>query len=328
MLTREVAPLTTADPPSFKGKQVNQLTAGTKAYFIKLGERGEWECSCIAEGAIKFGYRKTPHDLCLKGDWEKVKAFWTTERHGNARTAANDTRQIRTFFEATEQDLFITFSKGYLWWCRPSGMPVIGPEGDDPWVRQTVDGWNHLGLKGEPLVLSRLSGKLTKTQMYQGTICEVEELGYLLRRINGETVPEVAEAEIAEQVLLKRILSMVRLLPPQDFELLVELIFSRSGWQRQTRTGGTQKTIDLDLLLPSTRERAFVQVKSRTSPKEFDAYAREFTTSDAFARMFYVWHTGSINQNLPAGITPWGPDVIASKVLDAGLLEWLKDRVS
>lgn len=38
--------------------------------------------------------------------------------------------------------------------------------------------------------------------------------------------------------------------------------------------------------------------------------------------------TGIIKRDAPPNITMWGPDVIASKVLEAGLLSWLKDRVS
>lgn len=49
--------------------------------------------------------------------------FWT-DRRGNARIAVNDTRQIRTFFEACERDIFITFSGGFLWWCPPSDAPI------------------------------------------------------------------------------------------------------------------------------------------------------------------------------------------------------------
>jgi hypothetical protein len=56
-------------------------------------------------------------------------------------------------------------------------------------------------------------------------------------------------------------LEMMRLLEPRDFETLVDLMFSTSGWRRGI-IGNTQKTLDLDLLLPSTGERAFVQVKS------------------------------------------------------------------
>jgi hypothetical protein len=53
----------------------------------------------------------------------------------------------------------------------------------------------------------------------------------------------------------------MKLLGPRDFETLVDLVFSTSGWRRQGVVGKTQKTLDLDLILPSTGERAFVQVK-------------------------------------------------------------------
>lgn len=310
-----------------QGQHVNALPESTKAYFIKLGEGGEWEPGCLKVGSIKFGYREVPFELCLNGEWEKVKAF-RIEAGKTKGTASSDTRQIRTFFEATPEELFITFHRGYLWWCQPTGTPILLTEEGGTRVRQTVAGWKNTSIGGEPLLVSRLSGKLTKTQMYQGTICEVEERAYLLRRINDQQTPELVEAEATEQVLVKQVLAMVCLLTPKDFELMVELIFSRSGWQRQSSTGGSQKTIDLDLLLPTTRERAFVQVKSRTNTKQFDKYAAEFASSDAHARMFYVWHTGTINREPPANITLWGPDVIGSQVLDAGLLAWLKDRVS
>ncbi|ODT97473.1 MAG: hypothetical protein ABS82_00575 [Rhodanobacter sp. SCN 67-45] len=306
---------------------MNELPESTKAYFIKLGEGGAWEPTCLAEGTIKFGYHDTPQDLCEQGEWGEVWAFWA-RRRGNKGTATNDTRQIRTFFEASEDDIFVTFSQGYLWWCRPASTPVVQNAEDGSRLRRTVEGWRNTSIRGQPLSVSRLSGKLTKTQMYQGTICEVYERVYLLRRINDQRTPELAAAEATEQVLVKQILAMVRLLTPKDFELMVELIFSRSGWQRQSSTGGSQKTLDLDLLLPTTRERAFVQVKSRTNTVQFDEYAAEFASTDAHNRMFYVWHTGTINRERPANITLWGPDVIGSTVLDAGLLGWLKERVS
>ncbi len=62
------------------------------------------------------------------------------------------------------------------------------------------------------------------------------------------------------------IVNLLRLLRPQDFEILVDLVFYTSGWRRQGVVGKTQKDIDLSLLLPSTGERACVQVKSRTTP--------------------------------------------------------------
>lgn len=63
------------------------------------------------------------------------------------------------------------------------------------------------------------------------------------------------------------IVDMMRFLNPYDFELLVELVFAQSGWQRISSSGGTQKTIDLELYLPSTKDYAFVQVKIRNKSK-------------------------------------------------------------
>lgn len=303
---------------------MNALKDATKVYFIKLGEGGKWEDECIENGIIKFGYRETPTEFCLHGEWGKVETFWT-ERRGNKSAASNDTRQIRTFFEATSDDLFITFSGGYLWWCQPRDVPVVLAEEEGVRMRSTVDGWRNTSFGGDPLLASSLSGKLAMTQMYRGTICKVEDRDYLLRRINGQRTPLLAEAEATEKVLVEQILAMVRLLTPEDFELVVELIFSRSGWQRQSQTGGTQKSIDLDLRLPATGERAFVQIKSQTNQVEFDAYATEFASS---GRVFYVWHTGTLKDPPPANITLWGPKDIGSLVLNAGLLAWLKDHVS
>jgi hypothetical protein len=57
------------------------------------------------------------------------------------------------------------------------------------------------------------------------------------------------------------VLNLLKLLGEKDFEVLVDLVFYASGWRRQGVSGKTQRTLDLDLLLPSTGERAFVQVK-------------------------------------------------------------------
>ncbi|HCE21054.1 MAG TPA: hypothetical protein DF282_00880, partial [Hyphomonas sp.] len=91
-----------------------------EALFIKLGRAGEWEKGCLADGTIRFGYRETPHDLCVAGDWEAVQRFWT-ERRGNSGTASNGVRQIRSFYESEASTIFVTFFGGLLYWCRPTG---------------------------------------------------------------------------------------------------------------------------------------------------------------------------------------------------------------
>ena len=81
---------------------------------------------------------------------------------------------------------------------------------------------------------------------------------YAIRRINGQDLPEVERALEAVNELYDSVIGLMRLLEPKDFELLVNLVFSDDGWRMLCVVGRTQKMIDLDILLPSTGERAFL----------------------------------------------------------------------
>jgi hypothetical protein len=140
------------------------VTAG-RAYFIKLGRGGQWEAECLRDGTLRFGYRETPHDLCAAGAWDKVRDFWAKKR-GDAGTATRDANQIRAFYEAGENDLFITFAHGLLYWCRPTGAVEVLPDGNRR--RATIDGWSSQSAKGSPLSSDRISGHLLKVQMFRG----------------------------------------------------------------------------------------------------------------------------------------------------------------
>ena len=141
------------------------------------------------------------------------------------------------------------------------------------------------------------------------------------------TSPEVERAVAAIQELKASVVEMVKLLGPKDFENLVDLVFSISGWRRLGVVGKTQKTLDLDLLLPSTGERAFVQVKSKTNQAEFDEYVAQFEALETFDRMFFVFHSGNA-QTDDERVTVIGPDKLAEMVVDAGLATWLVRKVS
>lgn len=150
---------------------------------------------------------------------------------------------------------------------------------------------------------------------------------YAVRRINAQKIPEVEIAVTAVSELTKAIIGIVRLLRDKDFEILVELIFSNSGWQRQGATGKTQKTLDLDLLLPSTGERAFVQVKSETTLVELHSYITQLVDLRDFDRMFYVYHSGDISTD-DERVILIGPAKLAEMVMEAGLVNWVLRKVS
>jgi hypothetical protein len=108
-------------------------------------------------------------------------------------------------------------------------------------------------------------------------------------------------------------------------------VFTSSGWRRLGKVGGTQKTIDMDLELPTTKERAFVQVKTKTTATELEEYVDKFEESafgDLYDRMFYVYHSGPAVTDTGDSVTIIGPDKLAEVVLDAGLVNWLIRKVS
>lgn len=304
------------------------MTAVTAShlYYIKLGRGGDWEAESLRDGVLRFGYREAPHDLCARGDWQGVWEAMKTIR-GDAGAATRDVNQIRAYYEADEHSIFITFVGGLLYWCRPSG-PVELLD-DRSHRRQTAEGWRNTSVNGTLLSADRLSGRLLKVQMFRGTICDVRAGDYLLRKLSDQLSPEVAAAEEAERALMTAIVDLMRLLTWQDFELLVDLVFSTSGWRRVSQVGRTQKTVDLELILPSTAERAFVQVKSQATSAALNDYVARLAEADAYDRMFFVWHTGDITEeSSPAGVILLGPRKLSRMVLDAGLSSWLREKVS
>jgi hypothetical protein len=125
----------------------------------------------------------------------------------------------------------------------------------------------------------------------------------------------------------KSVAELMTLLIPKDFELLVELIFSTSGWRRLGAVGNTQKTLDLDMSLPSTGERAFVQIKSRTTSKELAEYVAKIDEAGPFNRMFFVFHSGEAEAT-DERVTLIGPERLAELVMDAGLTKWLIEKTT
>lgn len=304
------------------------MTAVTAShlYYIKLGRGGDWEAESLRDGVLRFGYREAPHDLCARGDWQGVWEAMKAIR-GDAGAATRDVNQIRAYYEADEHSIFITFVGGLLYWCRPTG-PVELLD-DRSHRRLTAEGWRNTSVNGTLLSADRLSGRLLKVQMFRGTICDVRAGDYLLRKLSDQLSPEVAAAEEAERALMTAIVELMRLLTWQDFELLVDLVFSTSGWRRVSQVGRTQKTVDLELILPSTAERAFVQVKSQATSAALNDYVARLAEADAYDRMFFVWHTGDIaEESSPAGVILLGPQKLSRMVLDAGLSSWLREKVS
>ena len=148
-----------------------------------------------------------------------------------------------------------------------------------------------------------------------------------MRRIKGEKTPEVERAVGALEAMRQSALELMRLLGDRDFEILVDLVFTSSGWRRLGTVGKTQKTLDIDMMLPSTGERAFVQVKSRTTSSELADYVAQLDERGPYDRMFYVFHSGNAETD-DDRVTVIGPEKLGELVVDAGLVNWLVRKVS
>jgi hypothetical protein len=297
--------------------------------YIKLGEGGRWEKECLEKGIIRFGFgsaRPERFELTSAGQWDAVTRMFIAEGKDRG-TATRFTNEIRMFFEDDGSTLWITFvGERFCWGVLTKAPPQKHLDGDGVW-REVANGWQYTDINGEELTKDRLSGALTKLAAYRGTSCKVDVSDYVIRRINGEKIPEVEDALTAIDAVKNSVLNMMKLLGPRDFEILVDLVFSVSGWRRQGIVGKTQKTLDFDLILPSTGERAFVQVKSKTTTAELAEYAGKLEDLGPYDKMFYVFHSGEATAH-DDRVTIIGPEKLAEMVLDAGLVNWLVRKVS
>jgi hypothetical protein len=314
------------------------VTAGTgprtaihpqRVRYIKLGEGGGWEKECVENNIIRFGFGSASDErfpLCSDGRWNELMQSFIAEGKGKG-TATRFTNEVKLFFEDDGTTLWITFVGERLYW----GLLTKDPPArlaDGRSVSRTVDdGWQCTDSLGERLTKDKLSGALTKLAAYRGTTCDVDVADYVVRRINGEKTPQVERAVAAMEGLKTSVPYLMRLLVPHDFELLVDLVFTSSGWRRLGVVGKTQKMLDLDLVLPSTGERAFVQVKCKTNSNELAEYVSQLEEHGPHDTMFYVFHSGEAETD-DERVRVIGPEKLADMVVDAGLVSWLIRKAS
>ncbi len=302
-------------------------------HYIKLGEGGLWERTCFAEGTLRGGYYEVAPELPLNRDFEGIRQVYLSEGK-DASTATRFANELLKFYTAGDEDLWVTFSGGLMHWAIAEGPVVyLGsdkrsfPDGSS--YRRTKTGWHSTSLDGKALRMSELSGRVTKTSGYRGTICDFNtwEQNYILRKIQDQRIEEVTEAMATKSALLSSCSTLIKLLPWVDFEQLVDLIFARTGWQRVGALGGDQKTSDLELIQPMTGERAIVQIKSSTTQKELTQYAQEFSRMEA-NKYFYVWHTCKTDLSVDdPKVILMGPKELAQHTLNSGLFDWLLTKI-
>ncbi len=310
-----------------KSSLARKKISPTRVRYIKLGEGGSWERECLEKGIVRIGFgsaQSERFELCQSGRWNDLSESFIAEGKVKA-TATHFTNELRLFFEDDGSMLWITFvGERLCWGMVDHAKPAPHADANGVW-RSIRDGWQWTDLHGEQLTKDRLSGALTMLTAYQGASCNVGVSDYVIRRINGEKTPEVERALAASKEMKASAIPLMKLLGDRDFELLVDLVFTTSGWRRLGVVGKTEKTRDLDLILPSTGERASVQVKSKTTSKELAEYVAKI--DEPYDKMFYVFHSGeAVTDDLRVKII-W-PEDLAELVIDAGLVSWLIRKVS
>jgi len=80
-------------------------------------------------------------------------------------------------------------------------------------------------------------------------------------------------------------------------------------------------------MLPTTGERAFVQVKSKTTSAELAAYVAKIDDQVDDVRMFYIYHSGKVSTD-DERVMLIDAEKLAGLVVNAGLVDWLIQKVS
>lgn len=311
----------------------------TKIRYIKLGKGGEaWE-RCKKEGIIILGFHSGQSnilDMMKAGEWESIKTYWKAQGAG---TATQHTNAMKEFYYDAGDVLWITFADGALYYTFSDGAAITPTKNKntffDEWCsyrRCSGSGWSCLDSDGIPLSKSSLNGNLTRTEGFRATICRLkpDAESYLRKRLQAVPNELVTEANIALASLQEQLVSVIRSLTWQDFELLVDLIFVRSGWNRTSIIGKTQKYIDIEVSNSITGEVAFVQVKSATNQAEFDSYLNLRDSEGQFYdAMFYVYHTSQKpirRHDEKQHIYIWGASEVAEQAVRSGLTHWLIEK--
>ncbi|MGE0829936.1 MAG: restriction endonuclease [Hyphomonadaceae bacterium] len=295
--------------------------------YIKLGERGKWVESAFANHRLELGHASVPPRIIARRDWEAIQRLYIEEGKSSG-VARRFRREVEDFASCPATTLWVTFAHGRMWWAFAGDeVTYLGGDGARNGIhaRRLLAPWRSTDIQGAPLALEDLSTAITKTMATENSIATPSAAERIVRRINAQPEPAIAAVLTARSALVTSVSELLPTLHQDDFELLVDLIFSRSGWRRIGVLGGGTADSDLILQQPTTNERAFVQVKSRSNARELEDYIRRFEARSDCSRMFFVCHSphGAMPHLAKANISLWLGDDLAAQVIDAGLVDWL-----
>ena len=304
------------------------------AYYIKLGAKGIWAEESINNGIVRIGWGKVSLENILNGNWDDIrnviKKYY--DERGKKTGTTQDYEALKRFCDATANDVFITFYKGIMYWCNldnsPMEMDLISK------FRRTINGWSCKSLNDSAKELSSndISGRISKTQAFQGTLCRYKdtekdnEVEIINRIINGYQNPNVEEIKKFKYEICRLTIELLQHLHWKDCEILSDLIFIQSGWRRVSMQGGSMEFTDMEYFDPINNEKYAVQIKSGASKKDFEKYEKDFSNR-GFRKLFFVVFNpeNSLDKvkNERRDIEILSGDKLATLIFDLGLLEWV-----
>lgn len=301
--------------------------------YVKNGAGGRWWAAAKSRSQIHAGWGHVPDDMIRRGDLAKVEAtirtYW-----GNKQGATQDVNAIRALLQSPSEHVWVTFEDGFMWWATARDGVTMSPN------RETSDQghfwldldrpWDNRSLSGRYLATSELPGIVTTTAGFKGTVCEPKGWREILRLILDEEDADAADAMAARLSYQAAVGKLVARLRPRDFEVLVDLILSRSGWTRLAKVGGTTEGIDVEVENLAVNEIAFVQVKGAAGQGVLDEYVEKFRSRrQRYDRMIFAVHSpnGALSAPTTDPVQVWDGPKMAELVVRLGLGDWVAKRV-
>jgi hypothetical protein len=297
--------------------------------YIKNGAGGKWWPMARKRHQVHCGWSGVPGKLLKRGD---IDAIWALP--AAQRGSTQDFNALRDLLARPSQHVWMTFAEGCLWWCTVKDGAVVNPAGEGEneghfWL-ECAQPWSCESMTGRHLAIGNLPGNVTATAGFRATVCTPRGAETALRIIRGDVDADAKAVEHARHAYESAVAALVARLSPQDFELLTDLILTRTGWLRLGQLGGTRGDVDLEVQNAAADEIAFVQVKSVASQRILDDYVERFRQQrNRYARMIFVVHSASSCLSIPSDepIQLWDRQRVAELVVRVGLERWVTDRL-
>lgn len=301
----------------------------TTAHYIKLGRGGEYAEDSFQHNRLRFGWRKQSVEDIQAKRWKQIERQLLKGNKNKLGPARADLNALRRISEAGPDVVWITFHEAKLWWTRIVGPDVI--QDDISKYRSTLP-WSDKSFDGKRLlVVNDLPGKIAKLQGFRATTCRVKEVELLQRLLNGTRSPLATDISRKQAALAEALTRAIKELHWKDFETLADLVFRHAGWIRVSVLGQQAKGYDLELREPITSDRYVVQVKSTAGLADLQKTSKQFSRKD-YKRVFFVVHSPEKSLSgafdLPAHVEFVPPNRLGELALDAGLADWLEDKVA